>query len=227
MQTSQEPTRPELAPSIDSASFDTNPLLPTGQLFAQPREWPSEIIVEPARLASGLWGYKEGDIYAAYSADTFPKIQTFAHEGQLFTCGGGSNSFMDCYPLIPTGEYKGPASVPYSHEGNPVVYKGQKLTLGPKIKFVSRELTVPEEIELLRRKYAYGGYFAAGKTYRELLMEYFDDGITEALEAAIQSELKREGLPNTQAEMRAQLGKPSDESRKIETDVSQPTLPGF
>ena len=40
------------------------------------------------RFSSGLWRVPEGDIAAAYCADTFPKIKVFTHEGRLFTnCG--------------------------------------------------------------------------------------------------------------------------------------------
>jgi hypothetical protein len=129
--------------------------------------------------------------------------------------------------LIPTEEYNGPASKPYSYEGKTVIYKDQKFTLGPKINFTARELTVAEEINLLRRKYGHGGLFVSDKTYRELLLEYFDDGISEVLEAAIQSELARAELPNTQQEMLAQLGRHSDESATAQPTVLQTTLPGF
>lgn len=48
-----------------------------------------EVIVEPHRLFSGLFGNKEGDINAAYSCDVFPKIRTpFIHLGKHYTVGG-------------------------------------------------------------------------------------------------------------------------------------------
>ena len=202
-------------------------VLPAGQLFTDSREWPQEIIVEPARLAMGIWGYDEGDINGADCADTFPKIKTFVHEGQLFTNCCSTEYYATCYPLIPTEEYNGPAPKPYSYEGKTVIYKGQKFTLGPKIMFTARELTIAEEINLLRRKYGHGGLFVSGKTYRELLLEYFDDGISEVFEAAIQSELAREELPNTQQEMLAQLGRHSTETQNDQSTVLQTTLPGF
>src|SRR4051812_37078364 len=52
------------------------------------KQWPDEIFVEPSRLATGIWGEREGDIAAAYCADTFPKIKTFSHEGQLYVNTG-------------------------------------------------------------------------------------------------------------------------------------------
>ena len=34
------------------------------------REWKT-VVVDPARLRNGLWGYEEGDIAASYSADIY------------------------------------------------------------------------------------------------------------------------------------------------------------
>ncbi len=42
------------------------------------------------RFSSGLWGIPEGDIAAAYCADQFPKLKTFAERGQLYTNMGMS-----------------------------------------------------------------------------------------------------------------------------------------
>jgi hypothetical protein len=47
-------------------------------LVTEAKQWPEEIFVEPWRLATGIWGEREGDIAAAYCADTFPKIKTFS-----------------------------------------------------------------------------------------------------------------------------------------------------
>ena len=77
---------------------------------------------------------------------------------------------------------------------------------GPKVAFTIRERTVEEETDLLRRRYAHGGYFAAGKTYRQLLLEFQRrDNVSENLVAAINAELARAKLPTTQQEMLAQL----------------------
>ena len=177
---------------------------------SQERSWPREILIEPSRLACGLWGYKEGDVHAAYCADTFPKIRTFLHEGQLYAnCGGASDS-MDCYPLIPAENYVGPEQIPYSYEGSQVTWNRRACRLGPKVAFTVRERTVEEEVDLLRRQYAHGGYFAAGRTYRQLLLEFEKcDNPSNNLVAAINAELARVELPNTQQEMLAQLAGPS------------------
>jgi hypothetical protein len=56
------------------------------------------------RFSSGLWRVPEGDIAAAYCADTFPKIRVFTHEGRSFTnCGCTYSKYfaaeVNCYPL--------------------------------------------------------------------------------------------------------------------------------
>ena len=224
------PTRSELAPSNDGARNDTNQTLSMPEMFTETREWPQEIIVEPSRLVMGIWGDKEGDISAAYCGDTFPKVKTFLHEGQLYISSGGSDNSVTCYPLIPTEQYSGRAKQPYSREGETVNYRSQSFTLGAKMKFTARPLTLAEEISLLRRQYAYGGYFAAGKTYRELLTEYLDsDEIKQGLKTALEAELASDDLPNTQTEMLARLG---GQPRKSEDDEGeqenmQPMLPGL
>jgi hypothetical protein len=225
----QSPTRSELELSHDAASTDTNLPLPMPELFNAPPEWPQEIIVEPPRLASGVWGEHEGDISAAYCADTFPKIKAFVHEGQLYTNCGGTNDSMTCYPLIPTEHYNGRKKQPHSREGETVNYKHESFTLGPKIKFTSRPRTFDEETSLLRRMYAYGGQFAANKSYRAMLLEFLDRyGGRQGEKTAIETELARENLPNTQAEMLVQIGGHARKSESDdEQDISQPTLPGF
>lgn len=215
----------EPVPSAERATDDTNAIM--GQLFIVSRAWPQEVIVEPSRLASSVWGDDEGDIYAAYCADTFPKIKTFVHEGHLYTNGCCSDGFASCYPLIPKDQYNGASQVLYSYEGESVKYKGQSFRLGPKIKFASRERTLQEETDLLRRKYAYGGYFAAGKTYREVLCAFERDEMSHGLKVAIHLELEREDLPKTQCEMLARLGNHSEDSKSDKDNLSQPTFPGF
>jgi len=202
--------------------MDTTVQLPEDMLPITDHPWPSEILVEPARLASGLWGFPEGDINAAYCADTFPKIRTFVHEGRLFTNCGGSCDSMNCYPLIPTEQYTGPESMPYSYQGKTVAYKGRRYRLGPKVAFTVRERSLAEETDLLRRQYAYGGGFATGKTYRRMLLDFLDRSkIADKLGNAICAELARPGLPETQEEMLAQLNNQSP------SKVAQPSLPGF
>lgn len=50
---------------------------------------PDKVVTHWRRFSSGLWRVPEGDISAAYSAESFPKIKVFTHEGKLFTNGGG------------------------------------------------------------------------------------------------------------------------------------------
>lgn len=204
--------------------------VPQPQLFPVAAEWPEEIIVEPSRLASGIWGEEQGDISAAYCADTLPKVQAFAHQGQLYINCGGPNEFIDGYPLLPPEHSNPTLKKPYSHEGMAVNYEKRPFALGQKIIFKARPRTVEEEVSLLRRQYAYGGYFVAGKTYQEMLLEFLDgDQISEGLKTAIQAELARAQLPKTQPEMLAELGKlpePSDRASD-DADEIQPTLPGM
>lgn len=189
------------------------------ELFADSRPpWPEEIIVEPLRLEIGIWGYPEGDISAAYCADTFPKVKTFRHDGQEFTNLGGSGSSVTCYPLL-AADGNSPEEIPYSYEGREVVYQGQKYRLGRKVKFTIRERTLPEGVDYLRRLYAYGGYFAAGKTYAEVL-NYCSDGydVPQWEKAAIDAELARPDLPQAQAEMLAQIREPQGDGAAPEGD---------
>ena len=202
------------------------------QLHAEARTWPDEIIVEPSRLASGIWGEPEGDIAAAYSADIFPKIRTFIHDRQVFTNTGtamgtsNNEEGFDGYPLIPEAEYTGPEPKRYTYEGRSVLYRGRSCRLGPRVKFVSHTRTVEEWIDLLRRQYAHGGYFASGKNYRQVLL-YFKEGRQSVLnyQKAIEAELATENQPNTQTEMLARLGKartallPAKQGNQLELEI--------
>ena len=98
---------------------------------------PERIVTNWRRFSSGLWRVPEGDISAAYCAETFPKVQVFMHEGRMFTnCGGHFagpiHGEKDCYRLIPTDEYRGPQPRRYTYEGREAAYKGQVFRLGPK-----------------------------------------------------------------------------------------------
>jgi hypothetical protein len=108
------------------------------QMSLQSRTWPEEIIIEPARLSVGLWGEEWGDIAAAYCADTFPKIQTFIHDRQLFTNTGktssaGGRDSVDGYPLIAEADYRGPEPGRYGYEGRFARYAGRTYRLGPRV----------------------------------------------------------------------------------------------
>ena len=196
------------------------------QDFTAMRTWPDEIIVEPSRLAWNLWGDTEGDITAAYSGDKRPKVKTFVHEGQLFTNMGGSEYSDQCYPLLSPEQYEGTGKVKYSYEGETVIYEKRKFTLGPKVTFSSRALTLEQEISLLRRMYAYGGYFVSGKTYQEMLLNFQEDDRTrEGRKMAVAQELTRKMFPKTQPEMLAELGKLAGANNMA--DTSQLDLPGM
>jgi hypothetical protein len=211
-------THPEIndlkpAQSQSAMHFGTAEVEIRFQTLSPCRRWPAQVIVDPSRLHSGLWGYIEGDISAAYCADTFPKIQTFGHEGQRYTVTAchhqhGKES-VDAYPLILASEYRGPEPMQYTYEGRAVSYNGRSYRLGPKVKFVSRDRTIPEWIDLFRRQYAYGGYFVSGKTYAQMLTSFFEEAIDDVNRTeAICAELNSSDLPERQEEMRTKIETP-------------------
>src|SRR5207249_6190426 len=51
-------------------------------LTTAPGAWPECVTVNWRRLSSGLWRVREGDIHAAYSAENFPRVAVFIHEGR-------------------------------------------------------------------------------------------------------------------------------------------------
>jgi hypothetical protein len=96
---------------------------------------PDNIVTHWRRFSSGLWRVPEGDISAAYSAESFPKIKVFTHGGKLFTNGGGHFSGpvvagADCYLLIPANEYLGPEPRRYTYEGREACFRGEPPTCG-------------------------------------------------------------------------------------------------
>ena len=134
----------------------------------------SRIVTHWRRFLSGLWHLSEGDINAAYSASTFPKIRVFVHEGRRFTNCGASffswvKSEVHAYPLIPVSEYQGVDSVPYSYEGREATYKGKNFRLGAQVVFVSSEPTVEEWRRLLRSFFGQGSPLVSGDDFREFL----------------------------------------------------------
>lgn len=173
---------------------------------------PERIVTDWRRLSSGLWRVPEGDVQAAYCADTFPKVKVFMHEGRLFTnCGGHFSgpisTAADCYPLIPADEYRGPEPRQYTYEGREAAYQGQVFKLGRKVVFEASDPTVDEWRHLLRVLYADGGYFAHGVTYLEFLTERLSPK-SENEKAAYAKEIAEcasGSMPRTQAEMRRLL----------------------
>ena len=164
------------------------------------------------RFSSGLWRVPEGDIQAAYCADTFPKVKVFTHNGRLFTnCGGHFSgpirAAADCYPLIPTDEYCGPEPRRCSYEGCEAVYQGDVFKLGPKVVFETADPTVDEWRRQFRVLYADGGMFAHGVSYLGFLDQRLSPK-SENERAAHFKELAECGsgaMPRTQAEMQRLL----------------------
>ncbi len=204
---------------------------PTLLISASPSAWPDSVTVNWRRLSHGLWRVSEGDIHAAYSAETFPRIAVFSHEGRLFTnCAvhffGAVHAEADCYPLTPADEYRGPDARQYTYEGREAAYRGQVFRLGPKVVFKTSDPTVEEWRRLLRVHYADGGMFAAGCTYLEFLDQRFAPN-SENEERARQKELAecaRQGMARTQAEMRRLLENEGDTAtatpRPEQTDLA-------
>ena len=170
------------------------------------------VIVHWRRFSNGLRRVSEGDIAAAYCADTFPKISVFTHEGRLFTnCGCNYSKYLaaevNCYPLIMPDEYRGAENVPYSYEGREAAYKGRVFKLGAKVLFVASDLTPAEWRHLARVLYAYGGYFASGCTYTEFVGNRFDPQSENGRVARFKelAECGARAMPRTQEEMRRLL----------------------
>lgn len=196
------------------------PLMP-----ATPVAFPDRVVVHWRRFSSGLWRVPEGDIQAAYCADTFPKIKVFMHEGHQFTnCAGHFSSAIraatDCYPLIPADEYRGPEPRQYTYEGREAAYQGQVFKLGPKVVFETSDPTVDEWKHLLRVLYADGGYFAHGATYLEFLNERLSPGSEneKAAHAKEMTEWDSTLMPQTQAEMHRLL---EDDAPPVQLSTKQ------
>jgi hypothetical protein len=193
------------------------------------KQWPEEIFVEPSRLATGIWGEREGDIAAAYCADTFPKVKTFSHEGQLYVNTGtatktsNNEEGINGYPLLPADRYAGPEPRRYTYEGRAAEYKRKNYRLGPRIVFASRTRTVEEWIDLLRRQYAHGGYFASGKTYKRVLRNFRQESrrmMPRNERIAIELELRIEDQPATQAEMLSRLNAAQAQPRRVQRPIT-------
>jgi len=173
-----------------------------------PASTPERVITNWRRFSSGLWRVPEGDISAAYCAESFPKVKVFTHEGRLFAnCGGHFSGPIhaekDCYQLLPADEYRGPEPRRYTYEGREAAYKGRVFRLGPKVQFIASDPTVEEWRHLIQVLYADGGMFASRCTYTEFLANRLDPG-SENGRAARFKELAECGarrMPRTQEEM--------------------------
>lgn len=138
-------------------------------------QW-EEVVVEPHRLRSGLWGYEEGDISQSYSADVYgmhKKIRKpFTHASQFYvsmgsaTGGCRSQPTSKAYPLLHENYHESVmqeftnAGLHSGYVGEPVIWKGDRCIFGLPAIFKQRVLTDDERVDLLRRMYAYGGMFA-------------------------------------------------------------------
>ena len=196
---------------------ERNLFLPTGGTSA----FPERVVVHWRRFSSGLWRAPEGDIQAAYCADTFPKVKVFMHEGRFFTnCGchfsGAVRAAADCFPLVLADEYRGPEPKQFTYEGREA-YQGQVFKLGRKVVFEASDPTIEEWQRLFRVLFADGGMFAHGVTYREFLEQRVSpksDNETEAHSTEL-AQVVNGFNPQTQAEMRRLLGD-EPESRSAE-----------
>lgn len=165
-----------------------------------------QITVNWRRLEMALWRTEQGDIDAAYSAESFPKVRAFQHQGQFYTnLGGWAGHSARCHPLIPAAAYAGaePARLPgpRSREGERVTLAGKAYRLGPPVEFIGTDLTVEEWRWRLKVMYADGGVFAANKPYVQMLQEFQARGLSPNKAEAIKLELSELDLPTTQREM--------------------------
>ncbi|MCI0540099.1 MAG: hypothetical protein L0Z50_33250 [Verrucomicrobiales bacterium] len=187
---------------------------------------PERIVTDWRRFSCGLWRVPEGDIQAAYCAETFPKIKVFVHKGRLFTnCGGHFSGAVraaaDCYPLIPADEYRGPEPKQFTYEGHDAAYQGQVSKLGRKVVFSASDPTVEEWRGLFRVLYADGGMFAHGVTYLEFLDQRLSPKSENECAAHIKelAECGTGSMARTQAEMRHLLE--GDEAGSVQNSTQQ------
>jgi hypothetical protein len=171
------------------------------------RTWPEEVVTDWRRFSSGLWRVPEGDIQAAYSAETFPKVKVFTYNGAILTNSGGFFSgpvaaAADCYPLIPANEYDGSKPRQYTYEGREACYKGEVFKLGPKIVFAAADATILEWQELLRSMYADGGWFARHVNYGLFLNQDTRLAATDNAREALRLELADSLTAHSKCEMK-------------------------
>jgi hypothetical protein len=171
---------------------------------------PDNIVTHWRRFSSGLWRVPEGDISAAYSAESFPKIKVFTHEGKLFTNGGGHFSGpvaagADCYLLIPANEYRGPEPRRYTNEGREACFRGEVFKLGPKVVFVATDANIEEWRQLFRVMYADGGWFARHSNYGLFLNDDSRLPLSENARVALRLELTGDLLAYSKQEMQRLL----------------------
>ena len=54
-------------------------------ILSQARTWPEKVVADWQRFSSGRWRMPEGNIQVAYSAEIFPKVKLFTHNGVILT----------------------------------------------------------------------------------------------------------------------------------------------
>lgn len=163
--------------------------------------------VEPDRFYSDTWGYPEGDIQRSYSGDLIPngKIRTpFRHGAHLYTTVSIHSKGIEetealAYRLKPVFDSQ---SDPFD-KTQEVEWRGQRFCLGEAIAFIQRPLMMGELRDLIRRQYAYGGYFAArAGTYLNFLSSLFDRAVKDDTKVLFASEIVEDDLPSTQQGMK-------------------------
>lgn len=175
------------------------------------------ITVEPERFHCGLWGYAEGDISASYSAQAFGEKRQvrkpFEHAGRIYIamCVGDGlhGGKARAYPIF-DASYADDILAEADEVDRKDGYTGQVFkfrrndcVLGLQTDFQQRPYREDEIIDLARRMYAYGGYFASqAESYHHLIAKWVDQYDSSEHRRAFLSELADGTLPETQTDMR-------------------------
>ena len=176
---------------------------------------PGPIVTDWRRFSCGLWRVPEGDIAAAYCADTFPQLKVFTQEGRPFTNGGCRHaglfdSSADCYPLVPAEDYEGPVPARFTWEGREARFQGRAYKLGRKVRFVASAPPVEDCRRLMRIMYLDGGWFARFETYGRFLAEGCSEPRAEAGREALRLEESGEFAAFTKDDLRRAMEAPAE-----------------
>ena len=222
---------PLAGPNSTPSKNPSDSALPVDLLFqkltgpAAVKRWPERITADWRRFSCGLWRIPEGDISAAYCADTFPRLKAFSEAGQLFTncgsCGGSLYMKADCYPLLPFDGSPLPEEQRFTYEGRLGTFKRLKVVLGPKVVFASTEPTIEEWRAHLQVQYADGGWFARQPSYGDFLST-ISPGQSENERTAINLEMKSVRSNYSKIEMENSLNQPTVQN--ADGEVSQMTF---
>jgi len=174
------------------------------------------ITVEPERLRNGLWGYPEGDIYQAYSADTYGEkkeiLKAFQYQNSFYSVmsvqTGLTTGVAKAYPIIhasylDTVMQELEASDGHSpYTGKAVRYHKNDCIFGVGVEFQQRAYHDEEVIDLMRRMYAYGGLFATeAGSYKNLMQNWLEKNDAPQIQRILTQEFNDDTLPQSQAEM--------------------------